>query len=614
MINQSETYNLFTRLLKCLSAKRRNSLLTILPIAIITGLADLAVVGIVSRLFTIVIGKPNKPSIPFQDLLPNDTGSKVVLMILIYVIFTWIASFLRLLLRARQESIRAGIFLELSQKAQKNVLSQEYEYFLTDNSSDLTNKILLNITRVSEKMIRPILQMASGIFISSFIFIAILSFSKITSFYLIISLVVGYSIISLLVTPFIRKASRQRIILESRINNVLSESVKTITDVHLSGSEKYFSDHFYNAGKVAFPYLWKAETFPEFPRTLVEPFGITLIFSIGLFPLISNKNPTSFLEIVPFLATIAVASLKLTPPLQDLFRGITDLRSGIPDVKEALTLLELPKIRKDIFVVNNLKESQKVIEPKNTIALKDVSYSYPNTQDLSIKGISIEIPVGSKIAFVGKTGSGKTTAANLILSLLKPTSGKLLIDSKTLKKDQISLWQKSCSYVPQSINLLNSSIMSNVAYAIKEEEIDIDRVWESIKSAQIEDLINKMPQGLSTQVGDNGIRLSGGQRQRIAIARALYRKTRFLVLDEATSALDNKTEANVITSLDSIMSKYKFTTILIAHRLSTVKKCDKIYEFEAGKIKHFGSYEELINKSSSFREISNLRDPGFDLI
>tara|TARA_B100001248_G_C27115976_1_gene333469 strand:- start:85 stop:555 length:471 start_codon:yes stop_codon:yes gene_type:complete len=156
--------------------------------------------------------------------------------------------------------------------------------------------------------------------------------------------------------------------------------------------------------------------------------------------------------------------------------------------------------------------------------------------------------------------------------------------------------------------------MSNVAYAIKEEDIDIDRVWESIKSAQIEDLINKMPQGLSTQVGDNGIRLSGGQRQRIAIARALYRKTRFLVLDEATSALDNKTEANVITSLDSIMSKYKFTTILIAHRLSTVKKCDKIYEFEAGKIKHFGSYEELINKSSSFREISNLRDPGFGLI
>ena len=145
-----------------------NTVLTAVPLFLFMGyLVERA--GIVSRLFTIVIGKPNKPSIPFQDLLPNDTGSKVVLMILIYVIFTWLASFLRLLLRARQESIRAGIFLELSQKAQKNVLSQEYEYFLTDNSSDLTNKILLNITRVSEKMIRPILQMASGIFISSFI-------------------------------------------------------------------------------------------------------------------------------------------------------------------------------------------------------------------------------------------------------------------------------------------------------------------------------------------------------------------------------------------------------------------------------------------------------------
>lgn len=613
MFIKSKTISLFYRLINCLSDKRRKSLLTILPVAIMTGIADVAVVGVVSRLFTAAVGKPNRPTIPFQELIPDDTNTKLILMVVIYLFFTWIASFLRLILRARQESIRASIFLELSQKAQKKILAQEYEYFLTDDSSDLSNKILLNITRVSEKIIRPILQIVSGLFISTFIFIAILSFSKVTSFYLIISLVVGYTFISLIVTPQIRRASRQRIILESKINSVLSESVKTITDVHLSSSEKYFIDKFYTASKTAFPYLWKAETFPEFPRALVEPFGITLIFCIGLFPIISESNPRSFLEIVPFLATIAVASLKLTPPLQDLFRGITDLRSGIPDVEEALKLLELKSIRENIY----FKRKEKDIinfSPKKDIVLKNVSYSYPYTNRLALKKININIPIGSKIAFVGKTGSGKTSAANILLNLLKPSSGDYLVDGVKIKKEKIAAWQNNCSYVPQSINLLNTTILENVAYALREEDIDIERVWQSIRSAQIEELINSMPKGLYTHIGENGVRLSGGQRQRIALARAFYRKTKFLVLDEATSALDNKTESEVINSLESIQNSFKMTIILIAHRISTVKKCDCIYEFEDGKIKNHGNYFELLNKSDSFRDMTNSKKGDLKLI
>ena len=613
MFINSKTVNLFTRLLKCLSPKRRKSILTILPIAFITGLADVAVVGIISRLFTIVIGKPNRPSIPFQELIPTNTYSKVLLMVVIYIAFNWIASFLRLILRARQEGIRASIFLELSQIAQKKILSQEYEYFLTDKSSNISSKILLNITRVSEKMIRPILQIVSGLFISTFIFIAILSFAKFTAFILIICLVMGYSLISFFVTPFIRRASKQRIILEAKISKVLSESVSNITDVHLSGSEKFFNDKFSLAGNIAFPYLWKAETFPEFPRALVEPFGITLIFCIGLFPLISNKNPSTFLELIPFLATIAVASLKLTPPLQDLFRGITDLRSGIPDVEESLKLLELKDARENIFKISPINRKNNPL-PKTNIILKDICYSYPSSKDLALNNVNINIPIGSNIAFVGKTGSGKTTAANILLNLIKPSSGEYIIDGAIMSKKQLSIWQRSCSYVPQTINLLNDTILSNIAFAIDELEIDEERVWQSIKSAQIETLVKSMPSGLMTIVGENGIRLSGGQRQRIALARAFYRKTKFLILDEATSALDNKTEADVISELDHLRFKNNFTLVIVAHRLSTVKKCECIYEFENGSIKDFGSFEYLQNNSKSFREMTNPKNKDFKLI
>ena len=602
MIRTSKTYNLLVRLLKALPARRRRSLLKLIPVAAFTGLLDVIVVGIVSRLFTVFIGQPNQPPLPFQSFIPEDPKTKVISLVVIYIAMNWLASFSKLFLKGAQERLRVAIWQDLSELAQRKILSQPYEFFLNKKKSDLSSKVLINISRVSEFLVRPILKFSSGLCVITFICIAVLFIAKSIALYLIISLLIFYIFISLFVTPFIRYSSHKRIKLEKDTNNILTESMRTIIDVHLNGSESYFEKRYKLASKNSFPFIWKAEVLPELPRSLIEPFGITLIFSIGLFPYIAGQRDSTLIEIVPFLATIAVAALKLTPPLQDSFRALTSMRGSIPDLEEILKLIELPSNRltkRSIGV-----PTKKGIEPRNNISLEKLSYKYPNSDEYTLKNINLTIPIGGRIAFVGETGSGKTTTANQLLCLLRPTNGHLLLDGVEVTNYEVPSWQDCCSYVPQSINLLNSNIIENIAYGLDEELIDNERVWDALQAAQLSELVSEMPMGLYTPIGDNGIRLSGGQRQRLAIARAFYRRSKFLVLDEATSALDNKTEAEVMDAVEIIGRRC--TIVTIAHRLSTIERSDCIYEFKHGEIISFGTYEQLLKQSKTFFDIVDI--------
>ena len=242
--------------------------------------------------------------------------------------------------------------------------------------------------------------------------------------------------------------------------------------------------------------------------------------------------------------------------------------------------------------------------PSNTIALNNVYYKYPNSSSYVINNLSLKIKTGSRIAFVGSTGSGKTTTANLILQLLLPQKGNLLLDNKLLLKEDVKKWQYNCAYVPQTFYLNNCTILENIAFASDLNEVNLDAVWESLESAKLTEFVKNMPKSIYTNINENGLKLSGGQRQRLAIARAFYRNSKLLVLDEATSALDNKTESEVMSSIDLVSNNC--TLIIIAHRLSTVMNADMIYEFNNGQIIHSGTFKELCNKSDSFKDLKEL--------
>ena len=244
--------------------------------------------------------------------------------------------------------------------------------------------------------------------------------------------------------------------------------------------------------------------------------------------------------------------------------------------------------------------------PRRFIQLKDASFSYRRSEKLVVESVNISIPIGSRVALVGRTGSGKTTIAHLLLGLLQPTSGCLMLDGISVSSHDLPAWQANCALVPQDIRLFDGSIRDNVAFGLDDKFIEDEDIWAALKTAQFDDVVAEMPYGLYTMIGENGVKLSGGQRQRLALARAFYRGAKVLVLDEATSALDNRTEHDLLQALELVGRRC--TTIVIAHRLTTVKKCDRIIQIENGKIHAQGDFASLCEKSESFRDMYRIEN------
>jgi len=602
-IGGSQSINQLKQLLGYLPKRRIRSIRGLFWLSLVPGFLDFASIAVVGRLSGALVGGRLSNIFPGIRFFGGGELEQSLWLAIIFIALIWLQSIVKITLRFVQEQIASDIWLDLSDRIFSGIIQQPYEYHLSNNLARLSSELLGNLECLLREIVTPILRGISNIVTIVILTVGIIYVGGITAVGLLFVMLVAYILMTALMTPTLRLASSQKVRTRDVFTQTFFEVFKSINDVKLAGVENYFSKRFKDATLMFKQADAQSIVLPEIPRMIIEPLGITAIFAIGVIPRLLSEDRSQILEILPFLAVLSVGALRLAKPLQDLFTAIAKLRGGLPELSLINRLLGL-KVEQSFS--SPFYVSSAGILPKRTVSLQQVSYRYPSSDRWVLSDITLSIPVGSRVAFVGPTGSGKSTAANLLLSLLKPQKGSLCLDGvDVISAQEIDAWHRCCSQVPQNIQLLDNSVLSNIAFGIDEDDIDMKCVWECLESAQLDEFVADLPYGLYTQIGENGIALSGGQRQRIALARAFYRRSKFLILDEATSALDNQTESDVIQALDLIGRRC--TTVVIAHRLTTIQRCDRIFEFCDGRIVHQGGYHDLQEKSNTFKRFVQLQ-------
>ena len=601
---QSQTWKDISALLGKLPARRQRLVGFVLLASIFQGLLDLLLIAFLARFVGLFSGAKLADRLPgvlvFGGGVLDQTGWLLALLIGSF----WLTSLVRFLVSLMQSLLSAEIWNDLVNQVYQNVLQQRYEFFIENRTANLSEKFNRILNSVSTKVVIPLIAIAGNALSVTSLLIGVVFVLGYQALAIFMLMLMAYAVASVLITPYLRLATKQRVRYGRRINLLLMESLRSIRDVHLYSADQYFVTRFSSDGVIAKRYDRLTRLLPDVPRFVIEPAGISILFLIGLAPAVLNGDSSDVRNAIPDLFAIMFTLLKISGPLQNTFRSLNRLRGGLPEIKDALDLLDLKPER--LLLASPGVPTPEGLMPRRLIQLKDASFSYRRSDKLILDTINISIPIGSRFALVGRTGSGKTTIAHLLLGLLQPSSGQLMLDGIPVSPQDLPAWQANCALVPQDIRLFDGSIRDNVAFGLDTDSIDDEDIWSALKTAQFDDVVAQMPYGLYTMIGENGVKLSGGQRQRLALARAFYRGAKVLVLDEATSALDNRTEHDVLQALDLVGRRC--TTIVIAHRLSTVKKCDRIVEIENGRIHAQGDFVSLCEKSETFRDMYRIEN------
>ncbi len=461
-------------------------------------------------------------------------------------------------------------------------LNQPYSWFLSRHSADIGKTILSEITVVIQQGLSPFILLIANSTVAISLVLLLIIINPLLAFMVGIILGASYGIIYSISRSYLNKIGQKRLKNNQIRFTAVTEAFGASKDVKVRGLEQNFINRFSNAAQIFARTNSSALAIQQLPRFALEGVAFGSVILVMLYLISQNGN---FSDVLPIVSLYVFAGYRLMPALQQIYSSITQLRFIGPSVNS------LSDDLKNIQQIKTHSNNEK-ININKSISLKNIYYNYPNTSRVALNDINLIIPAHSKVGFVGSTGSGKTTTVDIILGLLEPQKGSLEVDGIAINKENVKSWQRSIGYVPQHIFLSDDTVAANIAFGLDPEEIDNDALEKASKIANLHDfVIQELPNQYQTTIGERGVRLSGGERQRIGIARALYNNPKVLILDEATSSLDNQTEKAVMEAVNNLSKD--ILIILIAHRLNTVKNCDKIFQLEKGRIINQGTFQEL---------------------
>jgi ATP-binding cassette subfamily B protein len=560
-----------------LTARRQKQTYLILILMIISSLSEVVSIGLVLPFLGVLTAPEqiyqHQLMQPVIELFEITSAEQLFLPLTIgFIAATIFAGTIRLILLYVMTRFSFATGADLSINIYQRTLYQDYDIHVSRNSSEVISGITSKTGKVSG-IIHHVLTIISA----AFILIGVMT--VLFAIHVVIALVtlISFSFLYWIVIRYTKKRIKENgdciATHSTQIIKSLQEGLGGIRDVLIDGSQQFYCKLYRSADLP----LRKASGNNMFisgsPRFVMEALGITLI---ALLAFALSQSESGVTTAIPMLGALALGAQRMLPTLQQAYASYSTIKGNQASMRDVIELLNQP-------LPDYANQHQPdPIQFENEISINNLSFCYGDQNPWVVKDISLTITKGSRIGFMGTTGSGKSTLVDIIMALLTPTTGIIAIDGEVINKKNCRTWQAHIAHVPQNVFLSDSSIEENIAFGIHPKNIDSIKVKKAAEQAQISELISSWKDGYNTFVGERGIRLSGGQRQRIGIARALYKDADVLVFDEATSALDNKTEKSVMDAIEGLNKD--LTILIIAHRLTTLSVCDRIIELKNGSI------------------------------
>lgn len=581
---------LLVQLYSHISSRRRRQFALLLGLTILSSFAEVVSLSAVLP-FIGILTQPEKvfasPALAgIVQAIGITSGAELVLPLTIgFAVAALVAGALRLLLLWVSIRLSNATGADLSIEVYRRTLYQPYSVHVARSSSEIISGITQKVGTATGVLISVVTVITStALFVA--IMATLLAVDPIVAIIAALSFGSAYGVIAWLTRRRLVYNSQCIAQEQTQVVKALQEGLGAIRDVLLDGTQRVYC----NVYRKAILQLQRASGENTFinqaPRYAMEALGMALI---AAFVLALSHRPGGVAAALPILGMLALGAQRLLPLMQQLYGNWSVVAGSKAALADVLALLDQPL---------PAEANQPEPEPlalKDAISFDNVRFHYGSHGPWVLDGVNLVIPKGARIGFVGSTGSGKSTALDLLMKLLEPTQGKILVDGQPLSRELQRAWQRTIAHVPQNIFLADTTVAENIAFGIPPDQIDYERVHKAAEQARIAEFIESRPDGYSAIVGERGVRLSGGQRQRIGIARALYKQAYVLIFDEATSALDNNTELAVMEAIENL--DRDLTILIIAHRYTTLRNCDMIVQLEQGKMVGQYTYEQFIAKS-----------------